>query len=66
VQRGQRYPMQVTEFKRGTHAFVSLVEIAGLGHAWSGGAAGQPFSDPRGPDASRLAWTFAAKQFQAR
>ncbi len=66
VQRGQRYPMHVTDFKRGTQVFVSLAVVAGLGHAWSGGAAGQPFSDPRGPDASRLAWAFAAKRFQAR
>src|SRR4051812_7560606 len=66
VQRGQRRPMQVTDFKRGGRAFVSLVEVEGLGHAWSGGAAGQPFSDPRGPDASRLAWAFAQKQFAPR
>ena len=32
-----------------------------LGHAWSGGAAGQPFSDALGPDASRLAWAFVSK-----
>lgn len=66
VQRGQRHAMRVTDFRRAGRSFVSLVEIAGLGHAWSGGAAGQPFSDPQGPDASRLAWAFAAKNFQAR
>jgi len=37
---------------------VRLLEVAGLGHAWSGGAAGQAFSDPAGPDALRLAWQF--------
>jgi poly(3-hydroxybutyrate) depolymerase len=41
------------------------VLVAGLGHAWSGGAAGQPFSDAQGPDASRMAWAFAARQFRA-
>ena len=41
----------------------TLVEVEGLGHAWSGGASGQPFSDASGPDASRMAWAFAAKQF---
>ena len=66
VQRGGRHAMRVTDFRRGGRSFVSLAEIAGLGHAWSGGAAGQPFSDPRGPDASRLAWAFAAKNFPAR
>ncbi len=63
VQRGKRYPMTVTDFKRGTRAVATLVEVARLGHAWSGGAAKQPFSDAQGPDASRLAWAFAAKQF---
>ena len=64
VQRGQRYPMTVTDSRRtdGSTA-VTHIEIAGLGHAWSGGGAGQPFSDPRGPDASRLLWAFALRQF---
>ena len=63
VQRGKRHPMQVTDFKRrGQHA-ATLVEVAGLGHAWSGGAAKRPFSDPQGPDASRMTWAFAARQF---
>ena len=63
VQRGKRHPMKVTDFKRrGLHA-ATLVEVAGLGHAWSGGAAKRPFSDPQGPDASRMAWAFAARQF---
>jgi poly(hydroxyalkanoate) depolymerase family esterase len=66
VQRGRRRPMQVTEFRRSGRAFVVLAQVEGLAHAWSGGAAGQPFSDPRGPDASRLVWAFAQKQFKAR
>jgi hypothetical protein len=40
------------------------MEVTRLGHAWSGGAARQPFSDPSGPDASRLVWAFVAKQFK--
>jgi poly(3-hydroxybutyrate) depolymerase len=39
--------------------------VAGLGHAWSGGAAGQPYSDPKGPDAARMVWAFALRQFGA-
>ena len=42
-----------------------LVAVNGLAHAWSGGAASQAFSDGQGPDASRMAWAFAAKQFPA-
>jgi hypothetical protein len=34
-----------------------------LAHAWSGGAAGERFSDGDGPDASRMIWRFSAKQF---
>ena len=66
VQRGQRHPMTVTDFKHGSRAVATLVEVARLGHAWSGGAAKQPFSDAQGPDASRLAWRYAAAQFAAR
>ena len=56
--------MRVVDFRRRGRNAVSLVEIERLGHAWSGGASGQPFSDPGGPDASRLAWAFVAKCFR--
>lgn len=64
VQRGQRYPMTVTDFKRKRATVAQLVQIDRLGHAWSGGAANQRFSDGRGPDASRMLWAFAARQFR--
>ncbi len=35
-----------------------LLEIDGLGHAWSGGAAGRSHTDPRGPCATEAIWTF--------
>jgi len=63
LQRGKRYPMQVVDFKRGAKLVATQVSVAQLGHAWSGGAAGQRFSDAKGPDSSRMAWAFAAKQF---
>jgi poly(hydroxyalkanoate) depolymerase family esterase len=65
VQRGKRYPMSVTDFKRKGSTVATLVAVSGLAHAWSGGAASQAFSDGQGPDASRMAWAFAAKQFPA-
>ncbi len=65
LQRGKRHAMRVTEFRRGGRTFVMLCQVAGLGHAWSGGAARLAFSDPAGPDASRLIWAFAVKQFKA-
>eukprot|EP01037_Dinobryon_pediforme_P011152 gene11152-11232_t len=63
LQRGQRYPMRVTEFKARGRTVVALREVVGLAHAWSGGAAQLPYSDPAGPDASALIWAFVARQF---
>ena len=63
LQRGQRHAMRVTEFKTGGRTVVALREVVGLAHAWSGGAAQLPFSDPAGPDASALVWAFVARQF---
>jgi poly(hydroxyalkanoate) depolymerase family esterase len=65
VQRGKRHPMSVTDFKLKGSTVATLVAVGGLAHAWSGGAAGKPFSDGQGPDASRMAWAFAARQFRA-
>src|SRR5512140_417533 len=64
VRRGKRYPMTVTDFKLRSSTVATLVEVAQLGHAWSGGVDSQPNSDGRGPDASQMMWSFAAKQFR--
>lgn len=63
VQRGTRYAATITDFRSRGRIFATLCEISGLGHAWSGGAAGLAYSDPKGPDASRMIWAFAARQF---
>ena len=63
LQRGQRHAMRVTEFKTRGRTVVALREVAGLAHAWSGGVAQLPFSDPAGPNASALVWAFVARQF---
>lgn len=63
VQRGARYPATITDYRVQTRLVATLCEIKGLGHAWSGGAAGRTYSDPKGPDASRMIWAFMAKQF---
>ncbi len=34
------------------------VLVEDLGHAWSGGPDGEAYSDPRGPDATRMLWDF--------
>ncbi len=64
LQRGKRYAARVTDYKRRGKVQVSLHEIEHLGHAWSGGAAKLAFSDAGGPDATRLVWAFAARQFK--
>jgi poly(hydroxyalkanoate) depolymerase family esterase len=63
VQRGNRYPVMVTDYRNPGRLVATLCLVNGLGHAWSGGAPGLPYSDPKGPDASRMAWTFMQKQF---
>ena len=63
VQRGRRHAMKVTEYKRQGMTIATLVQVAGLGHSWSGGGANERFSDAQGPDASRMVWAFAARQF---
>lgn len=63
VQRGARYAMNLTDYRSQGRLVATLCEVIGLGHAWSGGAAGHAYSDPKGPDASRLIWSFMSKQF---
>lgn len=64
VQRGARYPLTLTDYKmKNGLVAATLCEVAGLGHAWSGGAAAHRHGDPKGPDASRMIWSFCAKQF---
>ena len=65
VQHGKRHPTTLTDYKLKGRTLVTLCEVSGLGHAWSGGAARQPYSDPKGPDASRMIWSFATRQFQS-
>jgi len=63
-QRGQRLPMRVTEYRRRGRVQVVQVNIARLGHAWSGGAPRASDTDPKGPDASAMVWAFAARQLR--
>lgn len=63
VQRGGRYSSTMTDYRIPGRLVVTHCQVNGLAHAWSGGAAGHPYSDPKGPSASAMIWTFVAKQF---
>ena len=63
VQRGNRYAAMVTDYRKNGRLIATLCAVERLGHAWSGGAAGHAYSDPKGPDASRMIWAFIARQF---
>ena len=56
---GHPYSEKVYEDDRGA-VVMTFYEIEGMAHAWPGGAPGLPFSDPKGPEASRLIWEFFA------
>ena len=64
VRRGNRYLSVWTDYRVRGKTVATLCEVDRLGHAWSGGDARHPYGDADGPDASRLVWTFAAKQFR--
>jgi poly(3-hydroxybutyrate) depolymerase len=50
--------VRTREWQRGGRVVVRLVEIEGLGHAWSGGDEALPYNDAAPPDATALAGTF--------
>lgn len=63
VQNGTRHAANLTDWAAGRKVVATLASVQGLGHAWSGGPASQPYSDPAGPDASRMVWAFAKRVF---
>ncbi|WP_216661928.1 PHB depolymerase family esterase [Niveibacterium sp. COAC-50] len=65
VQRGTRYAAIITDYRKHGRLVATLCAVDQLGHAWSGGTQSRPYSDPKGPDASRMIWSFIAKQFAA-
>ena len=49
-------------FARRGRAVLQLWLVDELGHAWSGGQPGAPYSDPAGPRAATLMWRFLRHQ----
>ena len=64
--RSPRHAYETSTYYAGRKPRVVKCEIDALGHAWSGGDAGQAFSAPEGPDAALLMWTFFARQQRAQ
>ena len=50
--------MTVAEYRDGRRVTARLVQVPGLGHAWSGGDAAFAFNDPAPPDATELLGEF--------
>jgi poly(hydroxyalkanoate) depolymerase family esterase len=44
------------------HKVLEYWQVEGLGHAWSGGAPGGSYSDPKGPRASTAIWKFLSSK----
>jgi len=59
--RSPRHAYQSTSSYAGRKPQLVTCEIAGLGHAWSGGDASVEFSEPEGPDATLMMWTFFSR-----
>ena len=57
-----KYPYTVEDVEVDNQVLIRNITVEGMAHAWSGGAAGLPNSDPQGPDASRLIWDFISAQ----
>ena len=66
VSRGARRTYLRSDWQRNGEPYVRMISGRGLGHAWSGGAAGQAYADASGPDALRLAWAWFAPLLDRR
>jgi poly(hydroxyalkanoate) depolymerase family esterase len=54
---GRSYTRYTFTDKAG-RAVVEQVMVDGMGHAWAGGDSAGSYTDPKGPDASRMMWDF--------
>jgi poly(hydroxyalkanoate) depolymerase family esterase len=57
VPGGYRYTIEYYHSKAGDPV-MQRVRVENLGHAWSGGHPTGSYTDPKGPDASRMMWAF--------
>lgn len=55
------YAFSVARYAFRGRPLLEYYRVDTMGHAWSGGKDGLPFSDAKGPDASRLIWEFFSR-----
>lgn len=65
-QRGNRYPMKITDYVADGQMRARLCQVKKLAHAWSGGDGRFKYSDPLGPDASLMSWRFIEEVLRER
>jgi poly(hydroxyalkanoate) depolymerase family esterase len=56
--RKPRHAYQTSTWYAGRKPQLVKCDVDALGHAWSGGDASVEFSEPQGPDATLMMWTF--------
>ncbi len=56
--RRPRHAYQTTTWYAGRKPQLVKCDVDALGHAWSGGDASMEYSEPEGPDATLMMWTF--------
>ncbi|MEP6772874.1 MAG: PHB depolymerase family esterase [Polaromonas sp.] len=56
--RRPRHAYQTTTWYAGRKPQLVKCNVDALGHAWSGGDASMEYSEPEGPDATLMMWTF--------
>lgn len=58
VSGGRAYTTSFYRDHKSGAVVLEKVLVTGMGHAWSGGSSAGSYTDPKGPDASLLAWEF--------
>lgn len=62
VPNGRSYTEEVYKHKQTNQEVLRKILVNGMGHAWSGGSTQGSYTDPRGPNASEMMWTFFSNE----
>jgi poly(hydroxyalkanoate) depolymerase family esterase len=61
VPGGRSYTKYSYKDKNGA-VLIEYYKVTGMGHAWSGGSSNGSYTDPTGPDMTRIIWDFFTRQ----